>query len=876
MKYAVILKEDILKELGTSQVSGLTEAQRIKAEQQYGLNKFSEEKKETVFQKIFGHMKDFTTIILLVAGIIALYSAMSGDGGKGPTDAIVIFAIVILNIFLAVKQELGAEKALDALKKMTAQVTVVIRDGEKQTIEAEQLVPGDIILLSMGDAIPADCRLIDCVDLQVDEAMLTGESVPVDKDSGAVVADDASIGDQLNMVFSGCLVTAGRATAVVVATGMNTEIGKIAGLLNETKKARTPLQQKVDKLCKWICVMAIASGALLFILQMIAGAELAYMLLNSVSLAVAAIPEGLPIIMTITLAYGITIMAQKNAIIRKMPAVESLGSASVICSDKTGTLTMNQMTVQRVWTVGEDQHSVDEDFCERQNLLVKYMALANNASVAVDEDGVTTDIGAPTEAALIRLMRTKGFKQCILNEDYPRLHEIPFDSTRKKMTTLHQHGDEYISITKGAFDRLITENCVGYKDAVHYHDLWAEDALRVLAVGYKVYKEKPDLTPEALEEDITFLGIVGMIDPPRPESKKAVRIAKQAGIKTVMITGDHAGTAKAIAEEIGIWEKGDKVVTGVELSHMTQDELVANVKECSVYARVSPEDKIRIVQAWQKHRAVVAMTGDGVNDAPALKAADIGVAMGSGTDVSKNASDMILTDDNFASIVAAVSEGRRVYDNIRKVLISLIPSNISEVIAMILGFVIWRATPFAAIQLLFINVVADGIPDLCMCREPLEKNGMKRKPISKDSGIFAYGMGWRIGVMGALFTVLALSAYYIGSNIVVAEGFIPSHEIGRTMAYVTLGWASVVNIMNVRSFRESIFTIGFMSNKLLFGGICLSLCLLAVTAGVPVIRDVFHAVPVSGLHWLIMAGMGITPFVVMEVIKVFVRRYDNE
>ena len=874
MNYFTSSLEDILKELGTSKTTGLTADSKVKALEKYGLNKFSEEKKETIFQKVFGHMKDFTTIILLAAGIIALYSAMSGDGGKGPTDAIVIFSIVILNIFLAVKQEIGAEKALDALKKMTAQATVVIRDGEKQTIPAEELVPGDIVLLSLGDAIPADCRLVDCVDLQVDEAMLTGESVPVDKYSLATVSEDASIGDQLNMVFSGCLVTGGRATAVVIATGMNTEIGKIAGLLNETKKARTPLQQKVDRLCKWICVFALLSGALLFVLQMIAGVELAYMLLNSVSLAVAAIPEGLPIIMTITLAYGITIMAQKNAIIRKMPAVESLGSASVICSDKTGTLTMNKMTVQRVWTVGDDQHSVDEDFGERQNLLVKYMALANNASVAVDDDGVITDIGAPTEAALIRLMMTKGFKQCILNEDYPRLHEIPFDSTRKKMTTLHQHGDEYISITKGAFDRLIDEKCDGYKNALHYHDLWAGDALRVLAVGYKVYKEKPDLTAEALEEDITFLGIVGMIDPPRPESKKAVRIAKEAGIKTIMITGDHAETAKAIAEEIGIWEKGDKVVTGAQLLSMSQDELINNVKECTVYARVSPEDKIRIVQAWQKHRAVVAMTGDGVNDAPALKAADIGVAMGSGTDVSKNASDMILTDDNFASIVSAVSEGRRVYDNIRKVLISLIPSNLSEVVAMILGFVVWRATPFAAIQLLFINVVADGIPDLCMCREPLEKNGMKRKPIPKDNGIFADGMGLRIIVMGVWFTLLAMTAYYIGSFVVVADGFLPSHEIGRTMAYVTLGWASVVNIMNVRSFRESIFTIGFASNRLLFGGICLSLSLIAITAGAPVIRDVFHAVPVSGLHWLIMVGLGITPFILMEIIKVFVRKYE--
>lgn len=866
--------DEVCTRLQTSKEMGLSDDQVSVKQREYGLNEFLEEKKETVLQKIVHHMHDFTTIILLVAGCIALYSAMSAGGEKSFADAIVIFSIVVLNVALAVKQELSAEKALAALKNMTAQMTVVYRNGIQQTIEATQLVPGDIVSLTVGDAVPADCRLIESVDLQVDESILTGESVPAEKDSEAVVAEGVCVGDIFNMVFSGCLVTKGRAKAVVVATGMDTEMGQIAELLSETKKIRTPLQQKMDKLCKVICVLAVASGALLFILQSLSGVDLTYRLLNSVSLAVAAIPEGLPLVMTITLAYGITIMAQRKVIIRKMPAVESLGSASVICSDKTGTLTMNQMTVQRVWTVGDDPVSTKASFNERQNKLVEYMALANNASITY-VDGELHEVGDPTETGLIRLMMEKGFIQEELEDSYVRVHEIPFDSGRKLMTTVHKLlNGTYLSITKGAFDRIpYNPSLVDWSEAQHHHDDWAKKALRVLAVGYKTYDTLPDnLTPEELENNITFLGIVGMIDPPRPESAEAVRIAKEAGIRTVMITGDHAATAQAIAAEIGIFEDGDKVVTGSELNMMTQEQLEADVKNCSVYARVSPEDKIRIVQAWQKHRAIVAMTGDGVNDAPALKAADIGVAMGSGTDVSKNAGDMILTDDNFASIVSAISEGRRVYDNIRKVLISLIPSNVSEVLAMILGFVIWSSTPFAAIQLLFINVIADGIPDLCMCREPIEEGAMKRKPISKDASVFAHGMAWRVAVMAVVFTILAMTSYYIGSFVVISDAITPSHEVGRTMAYVTLALASIVNIMNVRSFHESIFRIGFFSNPLLFGGICFSLTLTILTAMVPGVREVFYCVPISAEHWGIIAVFALVPFILMELVKAGIRR----
>jgi magnesium-transporting ATPase (P-type) len=531
------------------------------------------------------------------------------------------------------------------------------------------------------------------------------------------------------------------------------------------------------------------------------------------------------------------------------------------------------MTVQRVWAAGNDAVKTCANFNDDENKLVKYMALCNNANISTVA-GETQEVGDPTELGLIRLMLEKGFMPDELTVSYPRVHEIPFDSGRKLMTTVHKlFNGKYLSITKGAFDRIPCDRTnETFAEAQAHHDDWSGKALRVLAVGYKLYDGLPEqLTSEELENDIKFLGLVGMIDPPRPESIEAVRVAKEAGIRVVMITGDHAGTARAIAQEIGIYEEGDRVVTGAELGNMTQQELEADVKNCSVFARVSPEDKIRIVQAWQHHRAVVAMTGDGVNDAPALQAADIGVAMGSGTDVSKNASDMILTDDNFASIVSAISEGRRVYDNIRKVLISLLPSNISEVIAMILGFIIWKQTPFAAIQLLFLNVVADGIPDLCMCREPIEAGAMKRKPIYKDASVFAHGMGWRVALMGVWFTALAMTAYYLGSSVTIA-GFTPSHEAGRTMAYVTLAWASVVNIMNVRSFNESIFKIGFTSNPLLFGGICLSLSLVAITAAAPGIQDVFHNVPLTSTHWAIMACLAITPFIIMEAVKFFIRR----
>jgi len=882
MKYFVTKPEEIYKKWETDPAQGLTDEKVAKLQQENGLNKFEEEKKESLLKKIFHHLRDFTSLILLFAAGVAFFMAFQPDSEKGFTDAIVIFSIVVLNIFLAVRQEMGAEMALDALKRMTAQMTTVVRGGVRQLIDAEQLVPGDILTLKSGDMIPADARIIESINLRVDESILTGESVPVEKDAMAEIDENASLGDRLNMMFSGCLITNGKATAVVVETGMSTEMGKIAGLLNNTKKERTPLQKKMDALVKVICGIAISSGAILFAIQTvyhqlgIAFVPVADRVLDMVSLAVAAIPEGLPIVVTITLASSVLNMAQKNAIIRKIPAVETLGSASVICSDKTGTLTMNRMSIQRVWAVTHAPVNAEDEFNHDEMRLMELMGLASNASIEI-VDGKEKMVGDPTETAIIRLLKDKHITKESIDTIFPRVHEIPFDSDRKLMTTVHKTDDlenvQYISITKGAFDRLPIDATSVCKDtAKRIHNEFANDALRVLAVAYKHYDELPtDLGPGELESGLTFAGFVGIIDPPRPESKLAVQTAKEAGIKTIMITGDHALTASAIARDIGILAEDEKAMTGKQLAKISDEELAQNIREYSVYARVTPEDKIRIVKAWQQQGEVVAMTGDGVNDAPALKAADIGVAMGSGTDVSKNASDVILTDDNFASIVTAVAEGRRVYDNIRKVLMSLIPSNIAEIVVMILGFVIWKRTPLYALQLLFINVVADGIPDLCMCREALEDDAMRRKPIPKHKSVFAYGLRTSTIVAAIVFTVVSMIGYYIGAFVELG-GIVPSHEVGRTMAYVTLAGASVVNILNVRSFNKSLFTIGFTSNKLLFGGICLSLSLVAATALVPGVRDIFRCVPVSGYHWLLIVGMSISPFFVMELKKLIMRK----
>ncbi|MDY3004186.1 MAG: cation-translocating P-type ATPase [Christensenella hongkongensis] len=862
---------EIINEFHTNAQDGLTESQASAQLTAFGPNEFEEKKKESIWSKIWRQMRDVTTLILLIAAGVSMFLAFTEASGDF-AEPIVIIAIIIINIVIGIRQESSAERALEALKSMNTQTCIVIRGGVKQPIDARGLVPGDIIVLEAGDMISADARIIESSGLKTDESVLTGESTPVEKDENAQVKDNAQIGDRTNMVFSGCLVTNGRATAVVVATGMQTEMGKIAALLNDTKQQRTPLQLRLNKLGKNMSLIAIAAGIFVFLTGILLhGDSIMEMLLTGVSLAVAAVPETLPVIVTMTLAFGVQQMVKKHAIIRRIPAVETLGSASVICSDKTGTLTQNQMTVKKLWMADGVPVDAQDEFSDEEMKLLRLFSLANNAVIEQTEDGEKI-IGDPTESSIIRLLQDKGITTDDLEEKYPRVYELPFDSERKLMTTVNKMPDgRYVVITKGAFDTIPVDSFTDCDSAQAVHDEFARKALRVMAAAYKYYDKLPeDMSAAELECNLKFAGLIGMIDPPREESKIAVEEAKKAGIRTVMITGDHVVTASAIAREIGILGENDKAITGEDLDEMSQEYLIAHVQEYSVYARVSPEDKIRIVKAWQANGKVVAMTGDGVNDAPALKAADVGVAMGiTGTDVAKNAADMVITDDNFATIVDAVSEGRRVYDNIKKTIYFLLSCNISEILIMIVAVALGWGAPVVAIQLLLINIVADGIPGFSLSREKADDDIMLRPPVSKKASIFANGLGLKIAVMSVIFTITALIGFYIGRFVPIG-GMAPSYEAGQTMAFVILGYSSVVHIFNVRS-TKSIFKIGFLSNKPLFISASLSFAIVTLFALIPPLATVFYLIPLSPLHWLIMILLSLVPLFGIEIYKAFKR-----
>lgn len=862
--------EEVLNTLETNQAEGLSTKQAKERVEKYGFNEFEAEKKETLLQKILHHLLEISAIILLVAAAIAAYMALTT--GYGWAKVWVILAVVVINTFLGIWQESRAEAALEALKKLNSHDAVVIRDGKKQKIDAAHLVPGDIIEITAGDMISADARLIEASSLMIDESGLTGESVPVEKDPQAIIAEDSALGDRVNMVYSGSLVTNGRALAVVVETAMETEMGKIARLLNKTAKLQTPLQLRLKKLSINLSVVALLAGALIFAIGVfVHGESLAEMLLVAVALGVAAVPEALPIIVTMIFARGLHNMVLKNTIIRRIPAVETVGNTSVICSDKTGTLTQNKMFIKNIWLAGQEPKSVDEAFTADDIKMVEFLTACSNAEITL-EDGKEKIVGDPTEAAIIRLLHDEGLMRKDVENHYPRVHELPFDSTRKLMTTVHQDGDGYISITKGAFDRIPVAFTPELREkSQQVHDEFADKALRVIAIGYRRFDEMPsELTEEYLEHDLTFLGIVGMIDPPRPESAKAVSIAKTAGIKTVMITGDHILTAKAIAREIGIFEEGDRAITGAELVKMTEKELVENVRQISVYARVSPEDKIRIVQAWQSLGEVITMTGDGVNDAPALKAADVGAAMGiTGTEVSKNAADMVITDDNFATIVDAIAEGRTSYENIRKTVYFLLSVNFSQIFIMLFGVILGWGPPVVALQLLFINVVSDGIPGLFMSYEKAYEGIMKRQPLKKEAGIFSDGLAQKIAARGTTFVILTLVAFYIGKFVEINANIVPSYEVGVTMAFVVLSWASVVNIFNVRSGEDSIFKVGLLSNPYIFMSALGSMLVTLFVALFQPVGQIFEVVPLSGAHWWMIIGLTAMQIVSVEVVKLF-------
>lgn len=783
------------------------------------------------------------------------------------------------------------------MQKLTDHASKVIRDGEITVIPAKELVPGDVVVLDTGDYIPADLRIVEAVNLKSQEASLTGESVPVEKSVEKIEGEDIGIGDRVNMLFSSSLVTYGRGKGIVVETGMTTEVGKIAGMINNTEKQETPLQQKLNKLGKTLGIAALAICAFIFVVGLVQGKEPIHMFMTAVSLAVAAIPEGLVAVSTIVLAIGVQKMVKKNAIVKRLPAVETLGSATVICSDKTGTLTQNKMTVEKIFINNKTEDLEKIEINKDINKLVYANMLCNDTKIS--NDGTLT--GDPTETALVDMAFKLDFDPSIYDRT-PRLNEVPFDSDRKLMTTVNEQNGKYIVYTKGGVDELL-KRCKAYliegevkQDLENYakvirnhNEAMAKEALRVLACGYKELDHQPSNEEmKEIENDLIFIGMVGMIDPPREEAKVAVEKCKTAGIKTVMITGDHKITATAIAKKLGILEKEEEAITGLELEKMSDEELEKKVRQYSVYARVSPEHKVRIVKAWQKNGEVVAMTGDGVNDSPALKTSDIGCAMGIvGTDVAKEAADVILTDDNFATIVSAVEEGRRIYDNILKVIQFLLSSNVGEIVVLFLAtlctplFATWFGITdishleiLLPIHILWINLVTDSLPALALAFDPANQDIMKRKPAKPGKGVFTKGMTWRVVYQGAMIGILTLAAFMIGlattntpiDGLTLDESKI---EVGQTMAFVTLALSELVHVFNVRDNKKSLFKTKVFNNTKLIGAIIASAALMIVILAVPLLRTIF-SIPILPTENIIeLVALIFAPVVIVELFKLF-------
>ncbi|MBR0350682.1 MAG: cation-translocating P-type ATPase [Clostridia bacterium] len=888
--------KQVEKDLNTNIEKGLNNKEIQTRREKYGLNQLQTAKKKTLIQRLFDQFKDFSIIVLIIAAIVS--GAVGIANGEGITDTIIILIVVLVNAIIGVSQEAKAEKSLEALQKLTDHASKVIRNGEVTVVPAKELVPGDIVVLDTGDYVPADLRIFEAVNLKAQEASLTGESVPVEKQTEILEGTEISLGDRINMLFSSSLITYGRGKGIVVETGMTTEVGKIAGMINSTEKQETPLQTKLNKLGKTLGIAALAICAFIFVVGLIQGKEPMNMFMTAVSLAVAAIPEGLVAVSTIVLAIGVQKMVKKNAIVKRLPAVETLGSATVICSDKTGTLTQNKMTVEKIFWNNNliDLVNIKEnDIDEQLNKLVYANMLCNDTKVS--SDGTLT--GDPTETALVDMAFKLDFDPTIYDRT-PRLEEIPFDSDRKLMTTVNEVNGKYIVYTKGGIDELLNR-CNSYeingeikKDIKEYsnkikqeNEGMAKDALRVLGCAFKEIDHIPSKSEiENLEKDLTFIGMVGMIDPPRDEAKKAVEKCKTAGIKTVMITGDHKITATAIAKKLGILENEEEAITGLDLENMTDEELEKNVRKYSVYARVSPEHKVRIVKAWQKNVEIVAMTGDGVNDSPALKTSDIGCAMGVvGTDVAKEAADVILTDDNFATIVSAVEEGRRIYDNILKVIQFLLSSNVGEIIVLFLATML---TPLFAnwfgitdvngleillpIHILWINLVTDSLPALALAFDPADKDIMKRKPAKPGKGVFTKGMTWRVIYQGMMIGFLTLAAFIVGLattnepiNGLTLEA--SKIEVGQTMAFITLALSELVHVFNVRNNYKSIFKTGIFNNGKLLLAILASAALMFLILLVEPLRNIFSIPVLPTQNILELVALIFAPIVIVEVFK---------
>lgn len=863
-----------------SHYDGLSQEEAAARLQQYGKNALEERKGKSLFAKLLAQFKDVMIIILLVA---ALISGLLGEW----TDSFIILFVVVLNAVLGVVQENKAEQALEALKQMSSPNAQTKRNGEVVKIKAEELVPGDIVLLEAGDVIPADMRLIESASLKIEEAALTGESVPVEKVVDPLEKADLVIGDRKNMAYMTSNVSYGRGIGVVTATGGSTEVGKIAGFISQEEDDVTPLQRKLNELGKYFTIITIGVALAIFIIGMVQGREIFDMLLTSISLAVAAIPEGLPAIVTIILALGVQKMAKRKAIIRKLPAVETLGSTEIICSDKTGTLTQNKMTVQKAY-IGQSMQQADQSLETMQDyeLFLQVMALCNDTKISHEANAEPyTLIGDPTETALVDYGMKHGFDKQDGETKFPRKAEIPFDSDRKLMTTVHELNDGgtvYRIMTKGAPDVLL-EKCSSillngtvvelteeHRDnIIKANKSMADKALRVLSLAYRDESAIPSIMkPEAVEQNLTFIGLVGMIDPPREEVKEAVRICKTAGIRPVMITGDHRDTAAAIAKELHIIEDESGIITGSELNQISDKDFEEKVTQYSVYARVSPEHKVRIVQAWKKRGKIVAMTGDGVNDAPALKASDIGVGMGiTGTEVSKGVSDMVLADDNFTTIVVAVEEGRKVYNNIRKTVHFLLSANLGEVLTLFIATLLgWKI--LFPIHILWINLVTDTLPALALGLEKAESDIMKQKPRKGSESVFANGIGVGILYQGVLEAALTLFAYYYGHTHY-------SEAVAVTMAFATLGMIQLTHAFNVRSTTKSLFSIGVFSNKYLNGAAVISGFLVLVVILVPFMNDLFSVVPLNGEQWLVVVIAAFSIIPIVEVVKLFMRLFSR-
>ena len=887
---------EVEQKLGTDLKKGLSSDEVVKRQEKYGFNELKAAKKKTLLQRFLDQFKDFSIIVLIIAAIVS--GAVGIANGEGVTDTIIIMIVVIVNAIIGVSQEAKAEKSLEALQKLTDHAAKVIRNENITVISAKELVPGDIVVLDTGDYIPADLRVIEAVNLKAQESSLTGESVPVEKNIEKIENNEVGIGDRVNMLFSSSLVTYGRGKGIVVETGMTTEVGKIAGMINDVEKQETPLQTKLNKLGKTLGIVALAICVFIFIVGLIQGKEPIGMFMTAVSLAVAAIPEGLAAVSTIVLAIGVQKMVKKNAIVKRLPAVETLGSATVICSDKTGTLTQNKMTVKKIfWNDAiRDLDNIGENEIDEELKKLVYANMLCNDTKISNEGELTGD---PTETALVDMAFKLDFDPSIYDRT-PRIEEVPFDSERKLMTTVNKVDDDYVVYTKGGIDELL-KRCNSYEinnnvnnDLGAYinkirqeNEKMAKEALRVLGCAYKVIDHFPSKEEmKNIENNLTFIGMVGMIDPPRQEAKVAVEKCKTAGIKTVMITGDHKITATAIARELGILENDDEAITGQDLENMTDEELEKNVRHYSVYARVSPEHKVRIVKAWQKNGEIVAMTGDGVNDSPALKTSDIGCAMGVvGTDVAKEAADVILTDDNFATILSAVEEGRRIYDNILKVIQFLLSSNIGEIVVLFLATLL---TPLFAnwfgitdithleillpIHILWINLVTDSLPALALAFDPANSDIMTRKPAKPGKGIFTKAMTWRIIYQGIMIGLLTLAAYAIGlattnepiNGLTLEQSKI---EVGQTMAFVTLALSELVHVFNVRDNKKSIFKTKVFNNKKLVWAIIASAALMFVILLIEPLRNIFSIPILPTQNILELVCLIFAPIVIVEIFK---------